>query len=158
MHPVLITTMEPLTAIISTLNHLPDFRLAEFCSDLLANKTHFSPQQGLGGCLLVVGLQGVVFIANFWISSSRRSCLVGVDVSCSGFMEAGSMRSPGLLHIANSIGVLPLRVTSVFLTVAALRISWAGVICDRVVSSRFLEAVSTCAERKLFNSRTPCGC
>ena len=87
-----------------------------------------------------------------------RSCLVCVDVSCSGFMEAGSMRSPGLLHIANSVNVLPLRVTSVFLTVAALRISWAGVICDRVVSSRFLEAVSTCAERKLFNSRTPCGC
>ena len=52
-----------------------------------------------------------VFIASFWISSLRRSCLVGVDVSCSGFIEAGSMRSLGLLSMANSIGVLPLRVT-----------------------------------------------
>ena len=42
--------------------------------------------------------------------------------------------------MANSKGVLPLRVTSVFLTVAALRINWAGVTCDRVVWSRFLEA------------------
>ena len=31
------------------------------------------------------------------------------------------MRDLGLLHMANSIGVLPLRVTCVFLTVAALR-------------------------------------
>ena len=45
-----------------------------------------------------------VFKANFWISSSRRSCLVGVDVSCSGLMDAGSMRSLGLLPMANSIG------------------------------------------------------
>ena len=37
-----------------------------------------------------------------------------MDVSCSGFMEAGSMRSLGLLPMANSIGVLPLRVTWVF--------------------------------------------
>ena len=51
----------------------------------------------------------------------RRSRLVGVDVSCSGFMEAGSMRDLGLLPMANSIGVKPLRVTCVFLTVAALR-------------------------------------
>ena len=72
----------------------------------------------------------------------------GVDVSCSGFMEAGSMRSLGLLPKANSTGILPLRVTCVFLTVAALRINWAGVICDRVVSSRFQEAVSTSAETK----------
>ena len=31
-------------------------------------------------------------------------------------------------HMANSVGVLPLKVTSVFLTVAAFRINWAGVI------------------------------
>ena len=50
-------------------------------------------------------------------------CLIGVDVSCSGFMEAGFMRSLGLLPMANSIGVLPHRITCVFLTVAALRIN-----------------------------------
>ena len=48
-------------------------------------------------------------------------------------MEAGSRRSLGLRPMANSIGVLPLKVTWVFLTVAALRINWAGVICARVV-------------------------
>ena len=66
-----------------------------------------------------------------------------MDVSCSGFMEAGSRKSLGLCFMANSIGVLPLEVTCVFLTVAALRINWAGVICARVVLSRFLEAVSS---------------
>ena len=44
--------------------------------------------------------------------------MVGVDVSCSALMEGGS------------IGVLPLRVTCVFLTVAALRSNGASVICD----------------------------
>ena len=43
--------------------------------------------------------------SQFLISSWRRSCLVGVDASCSGFMEAGSMRSLGILPMANSIGV-----------------------------------------------------
>ena len=52
--------------------------------------------------------------------------LVDVNFSCSGFMETGSMRSLGLLPIANLIGVLPLRVTCVFLTVAALHINWGG--------------------------------
>ena len=52
-----------------------------------------------------------------------ESCLVDVDVSCSGFMEAGSMRSLGLRPMANSMGVLPLRVTCVFLTVAAFLIN-----------------------------------
>ena len=42
-----------------------------------------------------------------------------------------------------------------FLTVAALRINWAGVICDRVVSSRFSDGVSTSAERNFLNNRTP---
>ena len=59
-------------------------------------------------------------LLNFLI---ERSCLVGVDVSCFGFMEAGSMRSLGLLPKAYSKGVLLLRVTCVFLTVAALRIN-----------------------------------
>ena len=60
------------------------------------------------------------------------------------------MRSLGLLPMANSIGVLPLRVTCVFLTVAALRINGAGVNCDRVVLSKLLEAVSTSAERNFL--------
>ena len=46
-----------------------------------------------------------------------------VEVNYSGFMEAGSRRSLGLLPMANSIGVLPLRVTWVFLTVAAFLIN-----------------------------------
>ena len=61
------------------------------------------------------------------------------------------MRSLGLLPMANSIGVLPLRVTCVFLTVAALRINWAGVSC----LVQFLEGVSTCAERNFLRNRTP---
>ena len=40
--------------------------------------------------------------------------MVGVDVSCSGFMEAGSRRSLGLRPMANSMGVVPLKVTCVF--------------------------------------------
>ena len=71
-------------------------------------------------------------------------------------MEAGSMRSIVLRPVANSMGVLPLQVTCVFLTVAALQINWAGVICAKVVVwSRFLEAVSTSAEKKVLNNRTP---
>ena len=58
-----------------------------------------------------------------------------VDVSC-GFVKAGSMRSLGLPR-ANSTSVLPFRVTCVFLTVAALGINCAGVICDRAVLSKF---------------------
>ena len=81
--------------------------------------------------------------------------MVGVDVSCSGFMEVGSRRSPGLRPVASSMGVLPLEVTCVFLTVAALRLNWAGVICARVVWSRFLEAVSTSVKRNFLNNRTP---
>ena len=84
-------------------------------------------QQDLDGYLLVVELQDESTWTIFGISSLRRSCLVGVDVSCSGFMEAVSRRSLGLRPMANSMGVLPLKVTCVFLTVAALRINWAGV-------------------------------
>ena len=51
--------------------------------------------------------------------------MVGVDVSRSGFMEAGSRRSLGLRPMANSLGVLPLEVTCENLTVVALRINWA---------------------------------
>ena len=49
----------------------------------------------------------------FWIFSLMRSCLVGLHVSCSGFVDAGSMRFLGLLPLANSNGFLPLRVTCV---------------------------------------------
>ena len=52
-------------------------------------------------------------------------------------------------------GRLATEVTCVFLTVAALRINWAEVICARVVWSRFLEAVSTSAKRNFLNNRTP---
>ena len=76
--------------------------------------------------------------------------MVAVDLSCSGFMEAGSRRSLGLRPMASSMGVLPLKVTCVFLTLAALRINWAGVICARVVWSKFLEAVSTSAKRNFL--------
>ena len=89
---------------------------------------------------------------NFFI---EKTCLVGVDVSCSGFIEAGSGRSLGLRPVANSMGVLPLQVIWVFLTVAALRINWAGVICARVVWSRFFDALSTSDKRNFLNSRTP---
>ena len=89
------------------------------------------------------------------ISSLKRSCLDGVDVNCSGFVDAGSRRSLALRPIDNAIGVFQLKVTCVFLTVAALRIRWAGVICDRVVWSTFLDAVSTSAKRNFLNNRTP---
>ena len=62
------------------------------------------------------------------------------------------MRSLGLFPMADSIGVLPLRVTCVFLTVAALRINWAGAICDRVVWSRF----GTSADALQIRSRVIC--
>ena len=52
-----------------------------------------------------------------------RGCKLFWNVSCSGFMEAGSRRSLGLRPMANSMGVLPLKGTCVFLTVAALRIN-----------------------------------
>ena len=57
--------------------------------------------------------------------------------------------------MASSMAVLPLKVTCVFLTAAAVRINWAGVICASVVWSRFLEVVSTSATRNFLNSRTP---
>ena len=90
-------------------------------------------------------------MVSFRISSLRRSCLVDVDVCCSGFMKAGSMRSLGLLPMANAMGVLPLRVTCVFLTVAALRINLAGVSC----LVQFWEGVSTSAQRNFLRNRTP---
>ena len=89
-------------------------------------------------------------MAKFWISSLRRSCLVDVDVSCSGFVEARSRRSLGLRPSANSMGVLPFEVTRVFLTVAALRINWAGVLCAKVVWSRFFGGCLHECQEKLF--------
>ena len=70
-------------------------------------------------------------------------------------IEAGSRRSLGLRPIANSIGVLPLEVTWVFLSVAALRINWAGVICARVVWSTILgSCVHECQETLFEQSYT----
>ena len=65
-----------------------------------------------------------------------------MSAACSGFMETGSRRSLGLRPMANSMGVLPLEDTCVFLTVVALRINLAGMICVRVVWSKFLKALS----------------
>ena len=134
--PELTTAMEPLTAMTSTFNNFQISVLAGFCSDLLANETLFSRLK-IGRNKLhpfrsrwmsVVVLQDESFKANFCISQLRRSSLVGVDASRSGFMEAGSRRSLGLRPMANSMGVFPIQVTCVFLTVAALRINWVGVI------------------------------
>ena len=80
--------------------------------------------------------------------------MVGVDVSCSGFMEAWSRRFLGFRPMATSMGVLRDEVTCVFLTVAALRINWAGVIGAKVVSSRFLGPVSTSATKFFEQSYT----
>ena len=62
--------------------------------------------------------------------------------------------SASVFSLLDFIGDLPLRVTCVFLTVAALRINWPRVICDRVVLSRVLEAVYTSAKRNFLNHRT----
>ena len=42
-----------------------------------------------------------------------------------------------------------------FLTVAALRINWASVICDRVVLTKFLEAGPRVPRGIFLNNRTP---
>ena len=159
--------MWPLTAIISSFNHFPDNCP---CWILLGssgqwNTLSLSPEDWEEETFIRSArsrrissrcwTSRCVCIANFWIYSLKRSCLVDVDVSCSGFMEARSMRSLGLHEMANSKGVLPLRVTCVFLTVAALRINWAGVIFARVVWPKFSEAVSTSAEWNFLNNRTP---
>ena len=64
-----------------------------------------------------------------------------MDVSSSGFIDVGSRRSLGLPAKANSTGVVPRKVIWVFLTIVALHINWARVICARVVLSRFFESV-----------------
>ena len=69
------------------------------------------------------------------------------------FTESSKI-SASVFSLLDFIGVLPLRVTCVFLTVAALRINWPRVICDRVVLSRFLEAVCASAKRNFLNHRT----
>ena len=79
--------------------------------------------------------------------------MVGVDVSCSGFMEAGSRRSLGFRLMASSMGVLPLKVTCVFLTVGAFRTNWAGAIGARMVWSTCFEAVSTSAKGNFLSAR-----
>ena len=68
--PVLITTVGPLTAMISTFNHFPDFRPCCILLCLPASKALFLPledreertsfvRQDLGECLLVVILRDV---------------------------------------------------------------------------------------------------
>ena len=76
--------------------------------------------------------------------------MVGVDVSCAGFMVAGSMRSLGFLPMAHAKGDLSLRVTCVFLTVAALRINWEGMICDSILVQILGGCVHKCREELFF--------
>ena len=90
------------------------------CSKIGRNKLH--PSSKISAdifSLLYFKVSSHGQFLNFFI---EKSCLVGVDVRCSGFVEAGSRRSLGLRPMANSIGVVPLKVIWVFLTVAALRI------------------------------------
>ena len=79
------------------------------------------------------------------------SCLVGVDVICSGFMETGSMRSLGLLLMAGAIRVLPLRVTCVS---HCCCLAHQLRRCDLTSSGlvQIFEAVSTCREKVLEQS------
>ena len=63
------------------------------------------------------------------------------------------MRFLGLLPMAHSKGVLPLRVTCELLTVAALRINWASVICDRVVLQQSDTHYSSKFPRSVWSSR-----
>ena len=95
--------------------------------------------------------------SQFWnLLIQDDPCLVDVDVNCSGFMEAGSRRSLGLLPMANSIGAPTTQsYLCVFSTLLPSRINWAGVICARMVWSTFFEAVSTSAERNFLNNPTP---
>ena len=138
--------MGPLTAMISTFNpsarfsSLLDFaRILLSCTKVRRNKLHpFSK------------ISADVFSLLYF-----TACAVGVGVICSGFLEAGFRKSFRLRPTASSMGVLPLKVTCAVLTVAALRINWAGVSCARVVWSKFLEVVSTSAKRIFVNSRTP---
>ena len=103
--------------------------LLNFALIFLPIKAHFFPREGrekqtssvgqdLGECLLVVDFELCLHsqLLNLLI---EEVLLVGMDDTCSGFMEAGSMISLGLLPMANSVGVVPLRVTCVFLTVVA---------------------------------------
>ena len=55
-------------------------------------------------------------------------------------MEAGFVRSLGLLPMVHAIGASPFRII----------FNRASVICDRLVWSRFLEAVSTSAKRNFL--------
>ena len=114
-----------------------------------------SVQQDLGGCLLVVGLPGevpwLIFEFLHWEDLAWLVSMLTVQDS----WKVG----PGDLSVswtrANSIFVSPLKLTCVFLIVAALRINWDGVIWDKLVLSRFFEAVSTSAQRNFLNNRTP---
>ena len=163
--PVLITGMEPLTEIISTFNHFPDFRPCRIFLGTSCQSKTFSPTRRLRGTNLIRSARSrrissrcwtwrCVCIASVRISSLERSCLFGVEVTCSAFMKTGFMRSRGLLPRLVPKGVVRLRVTCVFLNVADLRFNWARVICAKVVWYRF-EAVSTSADRNFLNNRTP---
>ena len=106
--------------------------LAGFCSDLLANKTHLlllkdreeqtsSVQQDLGAfSSLDFKVSPHSQFLNLFIEKillRRRGCkLLWIH-------RSWVQRSQGLRPMANSIGVLPLKVTCVFLTVPAFHIN-----------------------------------
>ena len=111
---------------ISTFNHLTDFRP----SDLPASEKLFLPLEDREGrTSFVLQDLGEYFLAV-------------------GFRDVFAQPIPSEFYHSEL-------VTCVFLTVAALRINWAGVICARVAWSRFFEAGSTSAERFFLNNRTP---
>ena len=163
--PVLRTTVGPLTGRISTFqpsSRLPP--LLNFARIFLPIKYTFSYSKIGRNKLHPFSKISVDVLSLLDFKVCLQSQLLNFFITkvlfgwcgCQLFWIHGScLRSHGLLPMAISIGVLPLRVACVFHTVAALRINWAGVLCDRVVSSRFSEAVSTSAERNFLNNRTP---
>ena len=116
-----------------------NFNLQPFarCPSLLNFARIFLPIKWTFSCSKIRGTKlhtfskifaGVFSLLDFKVCLHSQLLDFSIKVSCSGFMEAGSMRCLGVLPMADSTGVLPLKVPCVFLTVAVLRINWAGVI------------------------------
>ena len=111
--------------------------LLNFTQELLLVKT-LSPTPKSGGTNFIRSARSrrissrcwisrCVCTASFSISSFKRACLVHVDVSFSGFMEAGSSELP---------------------------VCFRSDLCQSGLV-HFFEAISTSAERNFLNNRTP---
>ena len=75
--PVLVTAMGPLTAMIATLNRLPDVRPCWFCSDLLVGGTRFLLLGGREGQLRPFGgVSADVFSLLYFKMSSHSQFLL----------------------------------------------------------------------------------